>query len=236
MIHCTSYIVCSLLLLCTISVKAQTLTGDSLKDIDGNLYKTVIIGNYIWMAANLRTTVYRDGSKIPKVTGNDAWPGLTGGAYCWYNNDENIAKTYGALYNWYAVNSGRLCPDGWRIPADEEWKYLEGYADTRYGIRDTAWDRLNGRGYDAGQRLMADSGWSSGGNGKDVFGFAAMPGGERGKEGRFFLIGRSGFWWSSNEYNASDAWYRNMIYGVEDVNRGSHPKWIGFSVRCLRDK
>jgi len=218
------------------SLKAQPLKRGTVTDINGNVYQTVVIGNYEWMAVNLKTTVCSDGVKISCVTGNKDWSDLRSGAYCWYNNDESNAGTYGALYNWYAVNTGKLCPDGWHVPSDEEWKFLEGSSDTRYGIGDPIWDNSNGRGLDAGQRLMAVSGWNSGGNGSDALGFSALPGGERTSDGRFFVLGRSGFWWSSTEYNASGAWYRNMIYGVEDINRGSHPKWMGFSVRCIRDK
>ena len=232
----TLTILWSFLLLSTSSLKAQALKRDSVADIDGNVYQTVVIGKYEWMARNLKTTTYSNGTKIPRVTENIAWSGLRSGAYCWYNNDESNALTYGALYNWYAVSTGMLCPDGWRVPTDQEWKFLEGYADIRYGQGDPKWDTSNGRGQDAGQRLMATSGWSSGGNGTDDFGFSALPGGERCTDGHFFILGRSGFWWSITGYGESGAWYRNMIYGVEDVNRGIHPQWIGFSVRCLRDK
>ncbi len=236
MINGISYIVFSFLLLSTLSPKAQTLKGDSVKDIDGNIYRTVIIGNYEWMAVNLKTTTYNDGTKIPNITDSIVWTGLTTGAYCCYRNDESNAKTYGALYNWYAVNTGRLCPDGWRVPSDEEWKNLEGSVDSRYGVGDPVWDKSAGRGVDVGERLKTRSGWSFQGSGTDDAGFSALPGGERCSHGRYFIMGRSGFWWSSSEYDSKGVWYRNIIYGVEDVNRLIHPKWMGFSVRCLRDK
>ncbi len=223
------------LLLSTISLNAQVVKKDSMTDIDGNVYKTIVIGQYEWMAENLKTSTYNNGKKIPRISDSTAWPILVTGAFCWYNNNENYSLSYGALYNWYAVSTGLLCPDGWRVPDDEEWKILEGCADTRFGIGNQVWDKSAGRGHDAGQRLMAVSGWSSGGNGSDDLGFAALPGGERGSNGRYFLRGRSGFWWTSTMYNEQGAWFRNMIYGVEDINRGTHPKWVGFSVRCLRD-
>lgn len=220
----------------TLSPKAQVLKNDSMTDINGNAYRTVVIGKYEWMADNLKTTTYSDGTKIPNVTDSILWTGLTIGAYCWYNNNENNANTYGALYNWHAVGTGRLCPNGWRVPSDEEWKYLEGAADSRYGSGDPIWDKFAGRGFDAGQRLKTKSGWSFGGSGTDDFGFSALPGGERCSYGRFFIMGKSGFWWSRTENDSTSAWYRNIIYGVEDVNRLIHPKWMGFSVRCLREK
>ncbi len=219
-----------------LSSRAQTPGSGTVTDIDGNVYRTVVIGNYVWTTENLKTTSYIDGLKIPNIQDSVVWTGLTSGAYCWYNNDECKAKTRGALYNWYAVNSGRLCPDGWRVPTDKEWKDLEGSADTRFGQGDPDWDNQGGRGQDAGLRLKASSGWSSGGSGTDNIGFSALPGGERCSKGRYFLAGRSGFWWSSSGYSESFAWYRNIIYGLDDMYRNIHPKWMGFSVRCLRDK
>ena len=133
-----------------------------------------------------------DGTDIPNVTEQSAWLRLSIGAYCWYNNNENYADTFGLLYNWYAVNTGNLCPDGWRVPKDEEWKYLEGYVDTKYGIGDPVWDKSGLRGYDAGQRLKTTSGWRSGVNGTDIFCFSAIPGGEH--LSRFYAGGSSGFW------------------------------------------
>lgn len=95
-------------------------------DIDGNVYKTVTIGTQCWMSENLKTTKYRNGNPIPNITDNGAWAALTTGAYCWYNNDESNNKvTYGALYNYYAVNDSRsIAPVGWHIPTDF---ILEGY-------------------------------------------------------------------------------------------------------------
>ena len=161
---------------------------------------------------------------------------MTSGANCWYQNKKSNALVYGALYNWYAVYTGKLCPNGWRVPTDDEWKDLEGSSDTRFHQGDPVWDNKRGRGEDAGIRLKASSGWSSQGGGTDDLGFSALPGGERCSKGRFFVAGRSGFWWSSTENSDSTAWYRNMIYGLEDIYRNIHPKWMGFSVRCLRDK
>jgi len=101
---------------------------NSLKDIDGNSYKTVTIGSQVWMAENLKTTKYNDGTSIPMIPENNAWTGLTSPAFSWYNNDstEN-KKTYGALYNWYTVNTNKLCPTGWHVPADAEWMTLTTY-------------------------------------------------------------------------------------------------------------
>ena len=97
-------------------------------DIDGNVYHTVTIGTQVWMVENLKTTRYNDGTAIPLVTDGTAWAALTTPGYCWYNNDSATYKnTYGALYNWYAVNTGKLAPTGWHVPTDSEWTVLTTY-------------------------------------------------------------------------------------------------------------
>lgn len=210
--------------------------GETVIDVDGNIYRTVKIGNQIWMAENLRTTRFNNGIEIQNITADSIWVKLESCAYCWYNNDETFKNKYGALYNWFAVNTGKLCPVGWHVPSDEEWKILEGYVDSYYGVGDTIWNRERNRGFNVGQKLMASSGWHSNGNGTDDFGFSALPGGERLKRnGRFFIEGTNGFWWTSTEYNESSAMYRSLLYGVEYVFRFYHPKGFGFSVRCIMD-
>jgi uncharacterized protein (TIGR02145 family) len=219
------------------SIIAQTPEKGSVTDMEGHVYRTVIIGRYEWMAENLKTTSFCDGTKILCVTGSAEWQGLNSGACCWYDNTENYADTFGVLYNWYAVCSGILCPQGWRIPTDEEWNYLEGYVDTRNGAGDTFWNKTGLRGNDVGLQLRASSGWYNGRNGKDRFGFSVLPGGERlSRNGRFFVIGKNGFWWSSSDYSVSHAWYRSIIYAFDQVSRDTHDKRFGFSVRCLRHK
>jgi len=229
-------LVLSFFLFSLISVEGQNLQQDTISDIEGNVYKTVKIGRYEWMAENLRTTTYNEGTKIPNITEYSAWANLSNGAYCWYNNDESNAEEFGALYNWYAVNTGKLCPDGWRIPTDEDWKYLEGYVDTHFEVGDTVWDNLGSQGYDAGRRLKAKEKWKLGGNGTDDFGFSALPGGERsGRDGNFFILGGNGFWWSNTEDGQANAIFRCIIYALPDISRNSHDKKFGFSVRCIRD-
>ena len=113
----------------TVSLFAQTAydssDGEILKDIDGNIYATTTIGSQVWMAENLRVTKYNDGSTIPLIPTRLYWGSLTVGAYSWYKNDSaSCAHDYGALYNWNAVNTGKLCPCGWHVPDREDWKYL----------------------------------------------------------------------------------------------------------------
>ena len=210
--------------------------GDGVTDIDGNEYATVIIGNYEWMAENLKTTRYNIGTDIPNITGNGDWMGLITGAYCWYDNDESTYKdTYGALYNWYAVATGNLCPAGWRVPTDDEWKNLEGTVDSQYDVGDPVWDGEGWRGYDTGTKLKATSGWNSGGNGTNDFGFSALPGGLRAIVGSYGYLGYYGYWWSSNQYSTAYAWHRDLGYDFSNVIRLYEYKEFGFSVRCVRD-
>jgi uncharacterized protein (TIGR02145 family) len=200
------------------------------KDIDGNVYKTVKIGNQEWFAENLKTTKYNNGTPIPNVTSNSDWGNLTSGAYAWYENNEATYKNaYGALYNWYAVNTGNLCPTGWRVPTDAEWTTLPDYA----GGASVAGGKLKST------RTAPDSHprWYSPNTGAtDEYGFSALPGGSRHHgHGAFSDVGSLGFWWSSIENDATYAWFSSVYYGNRSVFRGFNNKRSGFSVRCVRD-
>jgi len=160
--------------------------------------------------------------------------------YC-YDNDTNNCNTYGGLYQWdemmqYTTQQGAqgICPDGWHVPSDEEWKILEGAVDSQYPVGDPEWDQHGFRGYDAGTNLKTTSGWSYG-NGTDLYGFAALPGGYRYGNGFFYGIGSYGYWWSFTEYSSSYAWYRTLRYYYDGVRRSSNYKTSGFSLRCLKD-
>ena len=188
-------------------------------DADGNVYHSVIIGGQEWFAENLRTTRYNDGTPIPNVTNDSDWRSLSTGAYCWHDNNPANGKTYGALYNWHAVNTGKLCPTGWHVPSDAEWTALTDYV-----------------GNDAAIKLKSTSGWNAGGNGTDDYGFSALPGGYRyGYAGSFVSVGSSGYWWSSTVNHSANIWNRNMDYDYGNVNRYDLDKKYGFSVRCVRD-
>ena len=196
----------------------------SITDADGNVYTSVIIGTQEWMTENLRTTKYSDGTTIPNVTGNTEWSSLSTGAWCNYDNSSSNDATYGKLYNWYAVNTNKLCPTGWHVPTDSEWTVLTDYlaADGHIGAE--------------GNALKATSGWNSGGNGTDDYGFLGLPGGNRyNYNGNFSSIGFNGYWWSSSQGSTSNAWYRNLSSYYVVVVRSSTNKKIGFSVRCLWD-
>jgi uncharacterized protein (TIGR02145 family) len=99
----------------------------SMTDRDGNSYKTIHIGNQTWMVKNLSTTMFNDGTAIPIVNDASLWGNLLTPACCWQNNDPIRKVTYGVMYNWYAVNTGKLCPTGWHVSSDEEWTELTDY-------------------------------------------------------------------------------------------------------------
>jgi uncharacterized protein (TIGR02145 family) len=206
--------------------------GGTITDADGNTYNTIWINGRHWMKENLKTTKYRDGSSIPNVTDNGAWATPSTPAYCWNNNDIANKPTYGALYNYYAVSTGNLCPTGWHVPTDTEWKTLEIYL----GMTQAQADASEWRGTDQGTQLKSTSGWNSGGNGTDNFGFSALPGGYRGGYlGTFDGMGGYGLWWSSTELDAAGAWGRGITYDFGNVGRINYIKISGLSVRCIRD-
>jgi uncharacterized protein (TIGR02145 family) len=198
--------------------------GSTITDIDGNSYNTVTIGSQIWMAENLKTTKYNDGTVIPLVSDGLAWSASTSNAYCWYNNDgPTYINIYGALYNWYTLNTGNVCPAGWHIPTDAEWTTL-----TTYLLGESA----------AGGKLKesGNSHWSSPNTGAtNETGFSARPGGVRNGSGAFGSIGYGGYCWTSTAFNTSDAWYRGMNYYDSWVDRNYNNKRVGFSVRCLKN-
>lgn len=203
----------------------NNLSYGSVTDIEGNIYKTVRIGTQTWMAENLKTTLYNDGTPIPNVTDNSAWITIVTPAYCWHNNMIENKNLIGAHYNWYAVNTGKLCPAGWHVPSDNEWKtftdYLGGLDVTGGKIKETGlvhWEEPN---------IGATN--SSG--------FTALPAGQRrGDDGTFTGLGLYDGWWSSTEYNSIKSWYRSIATINTEVFRSSGSvNQTGISIRCIKD-
>lgn len=210
--------------------------GGGVTDVDGNQYASFIIGGMEWMASNLRATKYRNGTAIPNLTNGADWMNTTTGAYVWYGNDQQAnADRYGALYNWHAVETGNLCPDGWRIPTDNDFMVLEGTADSKYDQGHSIWTEFNFRGHDAGHKLKSTSGWYLNRNGVNDFGFNAMPGGYRWINGSFESGGQGGTWWNSTEHSSNETRTRSIGHNHDKVYRGNANKQIGFSVRCVKD-
>ena len=210
------------------------LNGQWIKDVDGNSYNTVLIGTQRWMAENLKTTKYNDYTAIPLVVDNNAWSLQTAPAYCWYNNDKTKYKTvYGALYNWYTVNTGKLCPKGWHVPTDTEWGKLASFGG--HGAR------INNLGTVVSQgggdlKAIDTTYWKSpNGGATNKYGFTGLPGGERSLFGQFIRNGIHGFWWTSTRYGEDQAYVYELYYFNMDVPRGTAPYYFGKSVRCLKD-
>ena len=191
------------------------------------------------MVENLKTTRYTDGTQIQLITDCNVWKTLESGAYSYYDSDESNIEKLGALYNWYAGNTGKLAPEGWHIPTKEEWDELFVYlANNNYGY--------GGSGDDIAKSLAAKSGWEisdiQGSIGNDQTsnnksGFSAVPTG-------YFYIGPCGFfrlnntaaWWSSSEMSAANAYY--LITGstsIEAPTEYDSPKQVGHSIRCIKD-
>jgi len=222
------------LLLCLIINAQET---DNVTDIDGNVYQTVKIGDQVWMAENLRTTRYHNGDAIPTNLDNTQWQNTTSGAYANYlhgsvygiNSDAEMVAAYGKLYNWYAVDDSRgLCPEGWHVPTDTEWTTLVNNLGGRY----VAGGKMKSTLTEPNQHPR----WSS--PNPDVTnesGFSALPGGSRDSNGYYLGVGSFGYWWSSTEDVADDAWSRFLYYYYSNVFRYYYYKQYGFSVRCLRD-
>ena len=190
-------------------------------DKDGNVYKTVKIGLQDWSSENLNVTHYRNGDEIPQVQDAFEWAKLTTGAWCWYENSTENGKTYGRLYNWYAVNDPRgLAPEGWHVPTDADWKQLVNF--------------LGGE-KSAGQKLKGKAGWFKDGNGTDEEGFNALPGGIRDSDGSFYDYLKFGCFWTSTENSAANSWYYFVIHNYTDVPRFEGAKERGLSVRLVKD-
>ncbi|MEI6750714.1 MAG: fibrobacter succinogenes major paralogous domain-containing protein [Bacteroidota bacterium] len=212
----------------TTAVFNPNKTYGTLTDQDGNVYKTIQIGSQIWMAENLRTTKYRDGSVIPEVTDNTAWRNLSTDAYCNYNNTKNsdTIATYGRLYNWYAVSDSRnIAPTGWHVASDAEWTILTDY--------------LGGDSIAGGKMKETDTThWCNPNTGAtNECGFTALPSGLRHSyNGTFGYVRLYGSGWSSTADGASSAWERSLDYSHARCSRSNYGYiQFGFAVRCVKD-
>jgi uncharacterized protein (TIGR02145 family) len=201
---------------------------------EGQEYNTIQVFSQCWLKENLNAGTMIDGTKY--MTENDTLE-----KYC-YENDPAYCTEYGALYQWdemmqYTTQPGArgICPPGWHVPADEEWKVLEGAVDKQYAIGDPAWDTLYYRGFDSGYNLKTTTGWNFlNSNGIDLFDYSAKPAGMRLFYGNFLNLEGSTVWWSSNECNSTHAIYRTLST-YENISRDFLDKVDGFSVRCLKD-
>jgi uncharacterized protein (TIGR02145 family) len=212
-----------------VSSKKVTFTFIACTDGEGNNYPVIQIGTgksapQLWMAANLRSTKFNNGSDIPLVTDKAAWSTSSTSAYCWYNNDSETHKTsYGALYNWYTVSSGNLCPSGWHIPDFDEWKTLADFL----GGSNVAGGKLKETG--TLHWIYPNTGAS------DEIGFTALPGGFRNYNGTFDYLGTFCKLWLATKSDASNAYCQFLNNKSAKVDLGLLNKKAGLSIRCIKN-
>jgi len=201
--------------------------SDCIKDIDGNVYKTVTIGTQTWMAENLKTSKYNDGSSIPNVKDSLEWSKLTTGAWCYYNNDVANNAKYGKLYNWYSVSkisngSKNVCPSGWHVPSENDLTVLTDY--------------LGGESIAGGKmKEIGTSSWIESNNtANNLSLFSFIPCGAREANGKFNHLSYFGGFYMSTE---SDGEGLHSVFSYKEVWIGidEDPKKGGLSIRCLKD-
>ncbi|RKR83369.1 uncharacterized protein (TIGR02145 family) [Mucilaginibacter gracilis] len=195
-----------------------------INDIDGNIYHTISIGTQVWMVENLKTTRYNDGTEIPLIVDTaEAWYKLNSPGYCWYDDQETNNGATGALYNWHAVNTGKLSPKGWHVPTEKDWSLLAEF--------------LGGETVAGGKmKVTGTVSWSGPNTGAtNSSGFTALYSSFRGQSG--FIPSSNGtlLFWSSTAYDDVDAWAWYLRSDSEALGSNHGGKYHGFSVRCLKD-
>lgn len=197
----------------------------TITDIDGNTYNTIQIGTQCWMKENLKTTHYKDGSIIQEVQDSIAWSNIYNtnaktAAWCYYNMDSANNSIYGKLYNWHAVNNGKLAPAGWHVPTDNDWEILVNYLNASI----------------AGS-VMKDTVnlWTVPNIANNSSGFSCLPAGYRLENGKFLHINDGAYFWSSTFYNDYSVWFRSLGWNSTNVGRNNITKEMAVSVRCLKD-
>jgi uncharacterized protein (TIGR02145 family) len=223
-------------------IVTEWLCGNSLvDDRDGKIYSTVLIGTQCWMAENLNI-----GTMINSTTGG--YEQTDNGIienYC-YNNDVANCAIYGGLYEWSEAvqyitteDAQGICPTGWHLPTDNEFKILEGTVDSQYPVGDPVWDEEGYRGLDAGGNLKETGTthwWSPNTGATNESGFTCLPGGYRSSDdGIFDYLGSHNYFWSSSQNDDYSTWGRGIYYSDAIVDRFTTDKGNGLSVRCLKD-
>lgn len=218
-------------------------------DVDGNIYRTVQIGEQIWMADNLKATMYPDKSPIPLTEDVMEWFHFTreSHGYCWYENVLTHGYAYGGLYTWAAATAAHdgirlieegvqgVCPDGWHLPSDDEWKQLE----MHLGMSQEEADASKWRGTDQGGRLKQEGieYWKSPNTGAtDELRFSALPGGFRHGSGEFKEVNQSARFWTSSSNGYSYAWFRELDNDNAAIFRDFSGVYCGHAVRCVKDE
>ena len=192
-------------------------------DADSNHYAVVTIGGQTWMAENLRTTLFTNGEMIPNITNEVQWWNMTSSAYCWFNNDSNnYFSQYGALYNWYTIDSSNICPFGWHVPTLSEFYVLLDY--------------LGGDSI-AGMKLKetGTSHWYSEAYSNNESGFSALPGASRELSGWFTTIGSLCKFWSATNFSLNNPKGVYIMFYDQFALECGGQRTYGYSVRCIKD-
>jgi uncharacterized protein (TIGR02145 family) len=221
------------------SVSAQDAIDKNLMDVydlDSNRYTVIKIGKQYWMKENLRTSKYNDTTAIATDLADQDWKQTKKGAFAVYDNNPQHNETYGKLYNGYAVATGRLCPVGWRVPADKDWIELEKFL----GMPATELERTGERGAIAAQ-MKAPDGWkSSSFSAKNSSGLSILPAGTRLDNGEFSTLGQYGDFWTStvydDRYNLLYLWNHHVNYDTDAVGRVYTLANNGYSCRCIKEE
>ena len=206
-----------------VSIKA----GENITDIDGNSYKTVIIGTQRWMAENLKTTKFNDGTPIPLAIDPSSWLNAKAPARCYYDNNTSNAK-YGSLYNWsvigiYDINSKNVCPAGWHVSRDIDWQDLANYL----GGEEVAGGKLKEAGFVNWVSPNTDA--------SNIALFNALPGGLRTSNGNFYWINNKGYWWTATEQSGAESIYRILKFDSSTLDWSFDSRSYGMSIRCVKD-
>jgi len=213
-------------------VHNTALTYGSMTDQQGNVYKTIVIGTQEWMAENLKTSIYRNGDAITNVTNYIQWNGLSTGAWCYFDNEDQYECPYGKLYNWYAVTDARnICPTGWHVPSDTEWSLLINHLDPDANGGSNFSNTAGGKMKSAGTPYWIPPNQ----NASNESGFSGTPSSFRYDAGDFGLVGYFAFWWSATDQNLSNAYNRYLDFANGSANRSLYNKAHGFAARCVRD-
>lgn len=196
-------------------------------DVDGNVYRTALVGTQKFMIDNLKTTKYANGDPIPNVADDSSWAGLTTGAWCYFNNDSQHDNVYGKLYNWYVTVDPRgICPTGWRVPSNGEWQAM---------INEQGGDAVAG-----GKLKSLNSTWLPSPNSASTneSGFSAEPSGSRNTFGLFDGLRFYSVWWSTwmpNPPAGLDAFSRSVHYNSGIIQNDTNPKSVGNAIRCIKN-
>ncbi len=204
-------------------------------DLDSNRYEIIKIGNQYWFKENLKTTQYRDTTRIASGLDDKQWKETKSGAYAVYENNPMNKSKFGLLYNGYAAASGKLCPLGWHVATDKDWNELEKFL----GIPAAELERTGER-WEIAPKLKVSQGWkASSFSGDDSSGFGIHPAGSRLDNGEYTTLGQYGNFWTStvydDRYGLLYLWNHHVHYNTNAVGRIYTIANNGYSCRCVKD-